>query len=311
MFSSMLEEYRIHYIGIGNMPTTADQVIEKISRFLSAFQREYGVVFDGEIITGLTPRILHRWYDQMTVSGLKMTTKNNYVNLLNPFLMWAVENEYLVCTPGSREIYNVLKVNRLPKEDEVPESERKQKFLTVDQVRLLMNGVGSRNKRRDSAILALFFASGLRVSELCGLTIGSVLSQERGTIYLRRKGGSWKHTEVADFCYKYIEAYLTEEKSKGRDITDMSAPLFLTERGTPCSRQQLWEVISNKEKRLGLPTGVHILRHTTISNAEKKGGAGVARDIANHATISMTNKYDHTTHAERSEALNRLDWADL
>lgn len=306
MFTQILSEYRVHYIGIGNMPTTADQVQEKLARFMRQLKEEHGVTMEGEQIIGLTPRVLHRWYDKMTASSIKMSTRNNYVALLNPFLMWAVENEYLDNPPGKKEIYAVLKVNRLPKEEEIPEDQRKQKAFTSEQVHLLMKSVGRRNEKRDKAILALLLASGLRVSELCSLTIGSIVNQQRGVVYLKRKGGAWKHTEVADFCYKYLDDYL-----RTRDMSDLSAPLFLTERGTPCNRQQIWDIISNKERKLGLQTGVHILRHTTLSNAEKKGGAGVARDIANHKTLYMTNKYDHTTQEERKAALNSLDWSDL
>lgn len=308
MFSGVLGEYRVHYIGIGNMPTTADQVIDKLTRFLRQFHERYGVAMEDGMITGLTPRVLHRWYDQMTLDDIKMTTKNNYVALLNPFLAWAVENEYLENPPSKKDIYAVLALRRLPREDEIPEEERKPKAYTTEQVRMLMRDMGGRNKVRDRAILALLLASGLRVSELCSLTIASVFDQPRGTIYLRRKGGAWKRTEAADFCYKYIEEYL---RQSGRDLSDRQQPLFVTSRGTPCNRQQIWDVLSRKEKALGLTTGVHILRHTTLSAVEKKGGAGVARDVANHATIAMTNRYDHTTAEERASALNRLDWADL
>lgn len=307
MFKSILNEYRIEYIGKGNMPGTADQVIEKLAMILSRLNQQSGVHMEGERIAGINVPVLKRWYNLMTADNLKMATRNNYVTLLNPFLFWACDMRRIVKDPqDERPVYEVLKVNRLPREDETPEHERKQKMLTPDQVHALILESPGRYQTRDRAILALFLASGLRVSELCSLTLASILESDPGTVYVRRKGGSWKHTEVADFCYKYLRDYLDT-----RDLSDLSAPLFITAQGTPCSRKQLWKLIADKEKHLGLPTGVHILRHTTLSNAEKHGGAGVARDIANHSTLFMTNKYDHTTHEDRRAALNMLDWSDL
>lgn len=305
MFGHVLDEYRIIYIGRGNMPTTADQAVYKIGVILAALHRDYGVCFEEGKFTGITPQVLLRWYAGMVSRELKMATRNNYVLLLNPFLSWAVDMEYLE-SPGRKPIYEVLKSGKLPKEEEIPEEQRKEKSFTVDQVRMLMNSISGMNASRDRAIVALFLASGLRVSELCSLTLRSVLEQERGTLYVKRKGGAWKHTEVSDFFYKYLDEYLDS-----RDLSDLSQPLFLTIRGTPCNRQQIWDVISRKEKALGITSGVHILRHTTLSNLEKKGGASITRDVANHSSFATTNRYVHTSHEERLEAINSLDWNDL
>ena len=259
-----------------------------------------------EKLIGVKPKTLSKWYADMVANGLKMSTRNNYVNMLNPFLSWAVDMEYLDADPGKKPIHQVLKVGKLPREDEIPEEERRQKALTEEQVRLLFSQMPGKYKARDRAILALFLASGIRVSELCSLNVSSVVGQPRGTIYLRRKGGAWKHTQVADFCYKYIEEYLST-----RHVSDENDPLFVSDRGNRCSRQLIWAIIAYKERMLNLPTGVHLLRHTTLSNVEKKGGASITRDLANHSSFATTNRYVHTTPEERSAAINSLDWCDL
>lgn len=302
MLEKILQEYRVMYIGLGNMPTTADQAVEKLTLILNRL----GATFDGEKLIGVKPKTLSKWYADMVANGLKMSTRNNYVNILNPFLSWAVDMEYLDTDPGKKPIHQVLKVGKLPREDEIPEEERKQKALTEEQVRLLFEKMPGRYKVRDRAILALFLASGIRVSELCSLNISSIVNQPRGRIYLRRKGGAWKYTEVAEFCYKYIDEYLAT-----RDVSDCNAPLFLSAYGNRYTREQVWNLLARKETALGLPTGVHILRHTTLSNVEKKGGASITRDLANHSSFATTNRYVHTTPEERSAAINSLDWRDL
>lgn len=307
MFQSILEKYRITYLGEGNMPSTADQMVEKLNRIFRILYSEHGVTIEDGRIEGLNAAVLGDWYDSMTVAGLKVSTRNNYVALLNPFLHWGVQRRVIMKDPEDEEpIYKVLTMKRLPKEEEIPIEQRKPKALTEEQVRLLMNEMPGKNKKRDRAILALFLASGIRVSELCSLNLSSVLDQPHGLIYLKRKGGAWKHTEVAEFFYKYLDIYL-----EGRDLSDRSQPLFLTTQNTRCNRRQILKTFSDKEHLLGLPTGMHILRHTTLSNLEKKGGASITRDVANHSSFSMTNRYTHTTSEERSAAINHLDWCDL
>ena len=68
---------------------------------------------------------------------------------------------------------------------------------------------------------------------------------------------------------------------------------------------------TEKEKKLGMQTGVHILRHSFVSNIEKNAGAGAARDLANHKSLAITNRYDHTSPQDRREAVGKLDWGAL
>lgn len=291
----------------------ADEVLEKtvetgrevLSRAFTMLE-EFGVRMEPRAITGLNGEVLQRW-----MNGFKKTHKpatvNLYVSMLNPFFRWAhIMTWGDDATPYLKaDLSNVLHHMKMPDPDKIPEWERpKTKYYTDAQVQELLKVPGSHNKVRDRAIVALFLASGIRVSELCSLTIGSILDRPRGTIYLRRKGGAWKETEVATFAYDYIDQYLAT-----RDCSDHNAPLFMTSRGCPCSPNQVWHSLSRVQKKLDIATGPHALRHTFISAAEKAGGGAVARDLANHKTLAITNRYDHSSRDERTMAVNSLPWA--
>lgn len=279
---------------------------ENLNRVFTALTENYGVVMESRAITGLNGEILQRWMNDFKKTH-KPATVNLYVNTINPFLRWAH-----TMTWGDdaipylkADLSNVLRHVKMPDPDKIPEWERpKTKYYTDAQVQNLMLVPGSRNQLRDRAIVALFLASGIRVSELCSLTLASVLDRPRGAIYLRRKGGAWKETEVADFAYGYIDRYLAT-----RDCSDHSAPLFTTRDGLPCNRKQVWGFLSKIQKRLDIATGPHALRHTFVSAAEKTGGGAVARDLANHKTLMITNRYDHSSRDERLAAVNSLPWA--
>lgn len=307
--SSILEDYRISYIGRGNLERTADQVVSDIGRILCVLGEQYGVHTEGNVIVGLTGAVLQQWNEDMIRKGRAVTTRNKYIVLLNPFLRWAVNGNIIVTQmlPGQEPLYRVLSPSRLPKEDAIPESERKRKYFTADEARMLLEDMPCREKVRNQAIVALFLASGFRAEELCSLSIGDFRGDDRELIYLRRKGGEWKYAEISPFCLPYIDRYLATRK----DANEPSAPLFLTKNGTRCNRKQLWKVISTAEKKLGLTTGLHILRHTFNTEVASHSRPEIARDLSNHKSLAITSRYIHTSHEERQDALSKLSWSDM
>lgn len=285
------------------LPSTVARGQEVLSRIFDMLVNDYGVKISPRSITGLNGEVLQRWFNTFRKNHAPATV-NLYVCMLNPFLRWAHtmsfgdDNERYI----KSDLSEVLKTVKLPDPDKIPEWERpKSKYYTNAQVAELLEMPGSHDKVRNQAIVALFLASGLRVSELCSLTIGSILNHPRGSVYVRRKGGAWKETEVASFAYEYIDNYLDT-----RDLSDLSAPLFLTRTGRPCNPDQIYHCLMHVQKRMGVATGPHALRHTFVSAAEKTGGGAVARDLANHKSLAITNRYDHSSREERLAAVNAL-----
>ena len=287
------------------LPSSVGTCGEILTRIFDMLTTSYDVKITARSIEGLSGEVLQRWVNAFK-KGHAVSTVNLYICMLNPFLRWAHVMTYGDGIPYLRQdLGNILHTLKLPNPDKMPEWERpKSKYYSNDQVEELMRVQGSHNKVRDRAIIALFLASGIRVSELCSLTLASVLDRPRGTLYLRRKGGAWKETEVADFAYSYIDSYL-----RTRDCSDHSAPLFVTRDGLPCNRNQVYKFLSHIQKRMDVATGPHALRHTFVSAAEKTGGGAVARDLANHKSFAITNRYDHSNREERMAAVNSLPWA--
>lgn len=286
--------------------STAAQTTDKLEHIFDTMSREFGVKMEDRQISGLNGEILQRWMNLMKRDH-KETSINNYVVLLNPFLRWAH-----TMTSGDdnipyikHDLSGVLHTLRLPDPEKIPEEERpKTKYYTKEEIAELMKCKGSHNKVRDRAAIALLLSSGLRVSELCSLTIGSIIDHPRGSVYVKRKGGAWKETEVGEFAYPYLEAYLKTRK----DIEDHDRPLFVTQDGLPCNRVQMYKSMRHLQDKEDVATGVHAFRHTFVSEVEKIGGGAVARDLANHKSVTITNRYEHTTRDQRKTAVNALDW---
>lgn len=278
------------------------ETLERVFRQMEAF----GITLKEESIDGMSGASIQRWFNTIK-KDRKPSTLNTIVVTLNPFLRWA----HTIYPDGVGDYSNILKTMRLPSYEQLPEEERpKEKYYSDEQIAELLAipkpSFDSPLKKRNRAIIALFLASGIRASELCQLKIGSLTDHGHGYIYIRRKGGAYKTTEVAEFAYPFIEAYLKTRK----DRDDMSAPLFMTVKGNPCNRQELYYTLRNLQKKVtggeNLQKGCHTFRHTFVSSVEKIGGGAVARDLANHKSLVITNRYDHSTASQRRQAVDAL-----
>lgn len=289
----------------GILPTTAPEVEDRLARIFAQLESDHGVKMEGRTITGLDQWVLNAWY----AAGRKRwkpATINNYVCILKPFLRWAAVMEVL-----PKDYSGVIKTVRMPRPDQLPESERpRDKHATDAQTQELLYGNHGRNQVRDRAIVGLILASSLRVSELCSITVGQYLGfkarmdqDENAGITLRRKGGSIVNTAIGRAAVPLIDAYLATRPSP-----QMDEPLFITTHGKPCSPNQVYKALSFKQRELGMATGPHAVRHICITKAEQTGSASIARDVANHHSFAVTNRYTHTSVAERRQVLDRLPW---
>lgn len=298
-----LEDYRFNYAANGVLESTVNQVVEVLDRIFRQLEEHAGVTFENGAFVGLDNASLLRWQAWMMRTNKVATTRNKYTIHINAFLKWAV-NMKLVKTDREAPIYEVLHCARLPKQDQIPEDQRKQKVFSREEIsRLMVEMPGNPcNAKRDRAILAVLLGSGIRASMLCEMNIGDVYAQPHGQIYVHNKGGSWRRTEIGEWAYPFIDEYIKTREDKD----DMKAPLFITQQRTRYNRHSLLRLLSCKEKALGLQTGVHIFRHTFVTEAERASRSAVARDLVMHTSLTITNRYDHATDEEKADAVNGM-----
>lgn len=289
-------------------PSSAALYRDQLERVFDDLEKTYGVRMEDEKIVGLDAKTLQSWCNALK-KRVKPATVNGYVIALNGFLRWAAtmnsEKDGEIIPYTKRDFSGVLHTLPLPDIDDLPPEERpKDKYYTEEQVHELMWGRHGKNQVRDRAIMGLIFFAGLRVSEVCSLTVGQFKEAANGTITVKRKGGKWCEVQVAEQAYKLVNAYLATRK----DLDNPKAPLFITTHGTPCTRHSIYEALATKQKEVNVATGPHALRHTAISEMGNRFGAAMARDFANHKSFTVTNRYSHTTAAQMKHAVNELPW---
>ena len=125
--------------------------------------------------------------------------------------------------------------------------------LTAEETMDLLKAVPPRDpvSMRDRAILELFYACGIRTTELCNLKVSEVDLREQTVIIVHGKGGKSRIVPIGQYATHYIGLYL--EKGRKRLLmgkrTDPGT-LFLTSRGTPFSRETINRTVMGRANRL-------------------------------------------------------------
>ena len=145
---------------------------------------------------------------------------------------------------------------------------------------------------RDRALLELFYASGLRVSELAGLTLQQ-LDLDNGYLRVFGKGSKERVVPVGGKAVDALRVYL--EAGRPSFVKPKTgSPLFLSERGGALSRKTLWFIVQKYAEKAGIARGVkpHQLRHSFASHL-LGGGADLRaiQEMLGHANLATTQIY--------------------
>jgi len=159
--------------------------------------------------------------------------------------------------------------------------------------------------RRDHAMLELFYASGLRLSELCKARLEHIDFEEH-FIRVTGKGNKTRIVPVGGKAREALEDYLQNERpSLVKKRT--SSHVFLSVRGGPLSPDRVREVVKERAAAAGIDHNVypHLLRHSFATHL-LEGGADlrVIQELLGHADISTTQIYTHVD-AQRLKTIHR------
>ncbi len=177
--------------------------------------------------------------------------------------------------------------------------------LSLEEVDQLLAAPEVKTPRglRDKAMLELLYATGLRVSELVGLSVGAV-DLKVGLVRTFGKGGKERLVPLGHTAAEWLERYLSQARPKllkGR----LSEVLFVGRAGKPLSRQAFWKNIKQIARQAGItaPVYPHALRHSFATHL-LLGGADLrsVQMMLGHADIATTQLYTHYTR----EGLKRI-----
>ncbi len=178
------------------------------------------------------------------------------------------------------------------------------KVLSEDEVEALLAApdVGTPLGLRDRAMLELLYATGLRVSELVGLTLPQ-LRLDVGFLIAFGKGSKERVVPVGEQAETWVQRYLREirpELARGRHQA-----VFANKNGDPMSRVGFWMLIKKYGLKAGLRAEIspHVLRHSFATHLLEHGAdLRAVQTMLGHSDISTTQIYTHI-HQQRLKSL--------
>lgn len=174
------------------------------------------------------------------------------------------------------------------------------KPLTEVEVTALLDSITGNGPvdRRDRCLLELLYATGARISEVCGASLGD-LDRDAGLLRVLGKGSKERIVPYGRSAAAALDGWLAPA---GREAMaprrwarrgDAEA-LLLNHRGGRLSRQAAWSVVKQRGARVGLETKLspHVLRHSCATHLLDHGAdLRIVQELLGHVSISTTQRY--------------------
>jgi integrase/recombinase XerC len=233
---------------------------------------------------------IRSWLANQQVKGGARTTLSRRAVSIRLFTKWANKKGYLakdvgatLATPkGARTLPDVLNVA--------------DAGLAMDALVTRVAEEDGPLSKRDCAMVEVLYASGARVSELCGLDLQDI-DYERNTIRVIGKGNKERTIPLGNPAMRALDAWLKEGRpSLAGDKSDRA--VFLGARGKRIDQRTVRTVVYQALEALegAVKLGPHALRHSAATHL-LEGGADLrtVQEILGHASLATTQIYTHVS----------------
>lgn len=233
---------------------------------------------------------IRSWLANQQVKGGARTTLSRRAVSIRLFTKWATKKGYLAKDVGAT-LATPKGVRTLPD------------VLNVADAGLAMDALATRVaeedgplSKRDCAMVEVLYASGARVSELCGLDLQDI-DYERNTIRVIGKGNKERTIPLGNPAMRALDAWLKEGRpSLAGDKSDRA--VFLGARGKRIDQRTVRTVVYQALEALegAVKLGPHALRHSAATHL-LEGGADLrtVQEILGHASLATTQIYTHVS----------------
>jgi site-specific recombinase XerD len=240
-------------------------------------------------------RLLRSYLAALVADGYATRTIARKASSLRRYFAWALRRGHVQVDPsvglqapsGTGRLPRVLRNDEL---DALISPRRSATDADLEEVAL-----------RDTAIVEVLYGSGLRVSELCGLDLGS-LDRAGGVVRVLGKGAKERLVPVSEPALVALVAWT----DRGRPV--MAAPdagdaLFVNRTGRRIGPRDVRRIL---DRRADQPVHPHALRHTYATHL-LDGGADLrtVQELLGHADLGSTQIYTHVSKERLRRVVDR------
>ncbi|MFN3004957.1 tyrosine recombinase XerC [Mycolicibacterium wolinskyi] len=243
---------------------------------------------NGGLETLTLPR-LRSWLAAQAAAGAARTTLARRTSAVKTFCAWAVRRGLLATDPAAR--LQTPKARRT-----LPSVLRRDQAVEAMEAINAAAQEGDPLALRDRLIVEMLYATGIRVSELCGLDVDDIDTSRR-VLRVLGKGNKQRTVPFGEPAHRALASWL----SNGRPALatpDSGAALLLGARGRRLDPRQARTVVHETVSAVdGAPDiGPHGLRHSAATHL-LEGGADlrIVQELLGHTTLATTQLYTHVT----------------
>lgn len=229
---------------------------------------------------------LRNWLAAAVAEGKARSTLARRTASAKAFSTWAVKQGYLR-TDEAAKLSSPKVPKHLPKVlDPKEASAAMDNAKSADELHLV----------RDTAMLELLYATGMRVSELTGIDLRDIDSS-RQTIRVLGKGNKERIVPFGDAANTALNAWLARREELAKDPD----ALFVGTRGKRIDQRQVRRVVEAAGE-----VSPHALRHSTATHL-LEGGADlrVVQELLGHSSLQTTQVYTHVTSERLKKVFNQ------
>ncbi|WP_395947480.1 site-specific tyrosine recombinase XerD [Caedibacter taeniospiralis] len=217
--------------------------------------------------------------------GLSARSNARMISTLHKFYQWCYSQEKISIDPTQK-----LTLPKLPKY--LPQD------LSEEDVENLLAAPDSNSDLgiRDKALLELIYATGLRVSELVGLTLDDV-NLRQGVVRVMGKGSKERLVPTGEYALEYLNKYINEVREGWLQGLKLDK-LFVSHHRKGITRQTFWHRIKYYAELAGINKEIspHTLRHAFATHLLNHGAdLRSVQMLLGHSSVSTTTIYTHVS----------------
>ncbi len=248
-------------------------------------------------VAKLTAPLIREWVMNLSATGHKPASVNRHLSAMRSFCRYLRRQDLLQADP-SRGVRLQKRGSPLPAHIELSRMEK----VTAS---LVPSPGDDLARMRDRLIIMLFYATGIRLSELVGINRDDV-DLEHGELKVRGKGDRERIIPLLDVVCKEIAAYAEKINIENICFSGEKA-LILGNKGKRISQSEVSRTVGRLLAEAGVQgkRSPHVLRHTFATHLLEAGAdLREIQELLGHTSLKATQVYTHNTISKLKEAYN-------